>query len=61
MGQLPRSVELSPGAILDEVKNSMLLNALGTEGFRLATSDPVLSNPASSYTDVKAALHGYSQ
>ena len=40
----------------DELKNNaMLLNALGAEGFRLATSDPVLSNPTSSYTNVKAA------
>ena len=46
---------LSPGAISDSVKNAMLLNALGTEGFRLATSDPILSDPTSSYTAVKAA------
>ena len=46
---------LSPSSMSDEVKNAMLLNALGAEGFHLATSDPVLSNPTSSYTDVKAA------
>ena len=46
---------LSPGAIPDSVKNAMLLNALGTEGFRLATSDPILSDPTASYTAVKAA------
>ena len=46
---------LSPGSMSDEVKNAMLLNALGAEGFRLVTSDPVLSNPTSSYTDLKAA------
>ena len=45
---------LSPGAIPDSVKNAMLLNALGTEGFRLATSDPILSDPTASYT---AAAH----
>ena len=46
---------LSPSSMSDEVKYAMMLNALGAEGFRLATSDPVLSNPTSSYTDVKAA------
>ena len=46
---------LFPGAIPDSVKNAMLLNALGTEGFRLATSDPILADPTASYTAVKAA------
>ena len=46
---------LSPSAIPDSVKNAMLLNTLGTDGFRLATSDPILSDPTASYTAVKAA------
>ena len=37
---------LSPGQFTDGIKNAMLLNALGSEGFRLSTADPVLSAPA---------------
>ena len=47
---------ISLGTLPDAVKNAMLLNALGAEGFRLAASDPILSDSATaSYNDVKAA------
>ena len=47
---------LSPGQLTDAVKNAMLLNALGAEGFRKSTADPILSNPATtSYTDFQSA------
>ena len=32
---------LSPGQLTDAVKNAMLLNALGAEGFRKSTADPI--------------------
>ena len=47
---------LSPGQLTDAVKNAMLLNALGAEGFRKLTANPILSNPATmSYTDFQSA------
>ena len=47
---------LSPGQLTDAVKNAMLLNALGTEGFRKSTADPILSSPTTaSYTDFQSA------
>ena len=47
---------ISRGAISDAVKNAMLLNAIGAEGFRLSMSDPVLSKASEkTYTVFKEA------
>ena len=47
---------VSRGAISDAVKNAMLLNAIGAEGFRLSMSDPVLSKASEkTYTVFKEA------
>ena len=47
---------ISRGEIPDSVKNAMLLNAIGAEGFRLSMSDPILSRASdASYTAFKDA------
>ena len=47
---------VSRGAISDAVKNAMLLNAIGAEGFHLSMSDPVLSKASEkTYTVFKEA------